>query len=144
MQTSGFSAEYGRLAGGVVTMALKSGGNDIHGAIFEYVRNDIFDARSFFDGAKAELRRNQFGATVTGPVSIPRIYSGRNKTFFLMSWESFRGVAGSTNLGVVPSLLERQADFSQSYDATGKLIPLKDPLASGTCSATNATACFPG
>jgi outer membrane receptor protein involved in Fe transport len=144
MQTSGFSAEYGRLAGGVVTMALKSGGNDIHGAIFEYVRNDLFDARSFFDGAKAELRRNQFGATVTGPVTIPKIYSGRNKTFFLMSWESFRGVAGSTNLGVVPSLLERQGDFSQSYDATGKLIPLKDPLASGTCSATNATACFPG
>ena len=144
MQTSGFSAEYGRLAGGVVTMALKSGGNDLHGALFEFVRNDMFDARSFFDAAKSELRRNQFGATFTGPVSIPKLYNGRNKTFFLASWESERQVSGSTDLGVVPSVLERNGDFSQSYDATGKLILIKDPLASGTCSTTNSSACFPG
>jgi len=144
MQTSGFSAEYGRLAGGVVTMALKSGGNDVHGAVFEFVRNDLFDARNFFDAAKSELRRNQFGATVTGPVSIPKLYSGHDRTFFLVSWESYRQVSGSSNLGVVPSLLERQGDFSQSYDATGKLILVKDPLAGGSCTATNAAACFPG
>ncbi len=144
MQTSGFSAEYGRLAGGVVTMALKSGGNQLHGAIFEFVRNDLFDARNFFDAAKSELRRNQFGATVTVPLEIPRLYRGRDRTFFLVSWESQRQVSGSSNLGVVPSLLERQGDFSQSYDATGKLIPLKDPLASGSCTATVATGCFPG
>ncbi len=144
LQTSGFSAEYGRLAGGVVTMALKSGGNDLHGAVFEFVRNDLFDARSFFDAAKSELRRNQFGATVTGPVTIPKLYNGRDKTFFLASWESERQVSGSTNLGVVPSLLERQGDFSQSYDATGKLILIKDPLSSGSCTAANASGCFPG
>jgi hypothetical protein len=144
MQTSGFSAEYGRLAGGVVTMALKSGGNDVRGSVFEYVRNDLFDARNFFDAAKSELRRNQFGATVTGPVSIPKLYSGHDRTFFLVSWESYRQVSGSTDLGVVPSLLERQGDFSQSYDATGKLIPIKDPLASGSCTATSTAACFPG
>ena len=144
LQTSGFSAEYGRLAGGVVTMALKSGGNDLHGSIFEFVRNDLFDARSFFDGNKSELRRNQFGTTVTGPITIPKLYHGRDRTFFLASWESERQVSGSTNLGVVPSLLERQGDFSQSYDATGKLIPIKDPMANGSCTATVATACFPG
>jgi hypothetical protein len=144
LQTSGFSAEYGRLAGGVVTMALKSGGNDLHGALFEFVRNDMLDARSFFDAAKSELRRNQFGATFTGPVTVPKLYNGRNKTFFLASWESERQVSGSSNLGVVPSLLERSGDFSQSYDATGKLILIKDPLASGSCTATNSAACFPG
>jgi hypothetical protein len=144
LQTSGFSAEYGRLAGGVVTMALKSGGNDLHGSIFEFVRNDLFDARSFFDGNKSELRRNQFGATVTGPLTIPKLYRGRDRTFFLISWESERQVSGSTNLGVVPSLLERQGDFSQSYDATGKLIPIKDPLASGSCTATSVVGCFMG
>jgi hypothetical protein len=144
LQTSGFSAEYGRLAGGVVTMALKSGGNNLHGAIFEFVRNDLFDARSFFDAGKSELRRNQFGATVSGPLEIPKLYHGRDRTFFVVSWESERQVSGSSNLGVVPSLIERQGDFSQSYDATGKLIPLKDPLASGSCTATVATACFPG
>ncbi len=144
LQTSGFSAEYGRLAGGVVTMALKSGGNQLHGSVFEFVRNDLFDARSFFDAAKSELRRNQFGATVTGPVSIPKLYRGQDRTFFVVSWESQRQVSGSSNLGIVPSLLERSGDFSQSYDATGKLILIKDPLATGSCTASNASACFPG
>jgi len=143
LQTSGFSAEYGRLAGGVVTMALKSGGNQLHGSVFEFVRNDIFDARNFFDAAKSKLRRNQFGATVNGPLTIPKLYHGQDRTFFVVSWESQRQVSGSSNLGVVPSLLERQGDFSQSFDATGKLIPLKDPLAGGSCTATVTAGCFP-
>jgi outer membrane receptor protein involved in Fe transport len=144
VQTSGYSAEYGRLAGGVVTMALKSGGNNLHGAVFEFVRNDIFDARNFFDAGKSKLRRNQFGASFTGPVVLPKIYDGHNKTFFLGSWESFRGVSGSTNLGVIPSLLERQGDFSQTFGSNGKLTLVKDPLASGSCTATSSAACFPG
>jgi hypothetical protein len=143
-QTSGYSAEYGRLAGGVVSMVLKSGGNDLHGAAFEYLRNDFFDARNFFAASTPKLRRNQFGGMVSGPVMIPKLYSGHDKTFFLASWESFRGDAGSTNLGVIPSALERQGNFSQSYDATGKLILIKDPNASGSCTATVSTACFPG
>jgi outer membrane receptor protein involved in Fe transport len=144
LQTSGYSAEYGRLAGGVVTMALKSGGNEPHFTLFEYFRNDKLDARNFFDAAKSKLRRNQFGGNATGPVRIPHLYNGRNQTFFLVSWESYRSVAGSTNLGVVPSLLERQGDFSKSLDSTGKLVLLKDPLASGSCTATSAAGCFPG
>ena len=136
LQTSGYSAEYGRLAGGVVTMALKSGGNRFHGSIFEYLRNDLFDARNFFDAGKSKLRRNQFGASVSGPVVLPKLYDGHDKTFFLVSWESFRGIAGSSSLGVIPTDLERAGDFSKSLDATGKLIPLKDPLASGSCTAT--------
>src|SRR5215471_13319536 len=92
-QTSGYSAEYGRLAGGVINMLLKSGGNQLHGSLFEYVRNDIFDARNFFDlTQKNKLRRNQFGGTLTGPVLIPRLYDGRNRTFFMVSWESQRQI----------------------------------------------------
>jgi hypothetical protein len=144
MQTSGYSAEYGRLAGGVVNMALKSGGNQVHGSIFEFVRNDLFDARNFFDVAKSELRRNQFGATISGPLNIPKLYHGRDRTFYLVSWESYRQIEGSNSLGVVPTALERQGNFSQSYDATGKLILIKDPLASGSCTTTSASACFPG
>src|SRR5947209_14337625 len=135
LQTSGYSAEYGRLAGGVVTMALKSGGNALHGSVFEYVRNDVFDARNFFDAGKSKLRRNQFGATVSGPVVIPKLTDGRNRTFFLASWESFRGISGTSSLGVIPTDLERRGDFSKSFDATGKLVLIKDPLATGTCSA---------
>jgi hypothetical protein len=142
LQTSGYSAEYGRLAGGVVNMVLKSGGNQVHGSVFEFLRNDFFDAPNVFDAGKSELRRNQFGATIGGPVTIPKLYSGRDRTFFLVSWESFRQVQGTNSLGVVPSDLERQGNFSQTRDATGKLILLKDPLATGSCTATNASACF--
>src|SRR5438270_2257774 len=144
VQTSGYSAEYGRLAGGVVTMALKSGGNQLHGAVFEYLRNDALDARNFFDAGKSKLRRNQFGASFTGPMVLPKLYNGHDKTFFLGSWESFRGIAGSSQLGVIPTDLERIGNFSKSLDATGKVIPLKDPLATGSCTATVTTACFPG
>jgi hypothetical protein len=144
LQTSGYSAEYGRLAGGVVTMALKSGSNQFHASVFEYLRNDLMDARNFFDAAKSELRRNQFGGTMTGPLVIPKLYNGHDRTFYLVSWESYRQVSGSSSLGVVPSLLERQGDFSQSLDATGKLILIKDPTATGSCTATSAAACFPG
>jgi outer membrane receptor protein involved in Fe transport len=144
LQTSGYSAEYGRLAGGVVNMSLKTGGNQLHGSIFEFVRNDLFDARNFFDAGKSKLRRNQFGATGSGPVLIPRIYDGRDRTFFVVSWESFRQVQGVNRLGVVPTLLERQGNFSQSSDVKGAPILLKDPLARGSCTATNRRACFPG
>jgi hypothetical protein len=136
MQTTGYSAESGRLAGGVMNVVLKSGGNQFHGALFEFLRNNIFDARNFFDQTKAPLRRNQFGGTVDGPVRIPKLYNGRDRTFFLFSWESYRQRQGQSALGVVPTLPQRQGDFSG-------LPPIKDPLATGACNANNSAACFP-
>ncbi len=68
MITSGFSAEYGRYAGGVLSVVLKSGGNRAHGALYEFIRNDVLGARNFFDLGKSKLRRHQFGATFSGPV----------------------------------------------------------------------------
>ena len=120
MQVTGYSAENGRLAGGVMNMALKTGGNSPHGTLFEFLRNDLFDARNFFDADKSKLRRNQFGANLLGPVFLPRIYDGRNRTFFMMSWESYRQSLGVTKLGRVPTELERAGDFSQTLDAQGQ------------------------
>ncbi|MCS7023286.1 MAG: TonB-dependent receptor [Bryobacteraceae bacterium] len=114
MEVSGFSAESGRMAGGIVNMSLRSGTNQFHGDVFEYIRNNIFDARAFFDPRKLSLRRNQFGATLHGPIVLPKLYDGHNRTFFLFSWESFREVLGQSRIGRVPSVLERQGDFSQS------------------------------
>jgi hypothetical protein len=125
-------------------MVLKSGSNQLHGSLFEFVRNDLFDARNFFDRGKSELRRNQFGASISGPVFIPRLYDGHNRTFFLVSWESYRQVQGPNSIGIVPTALERQGNFSQSFDAIGKLIRIKDPQASASCSATVSTGCFQG
>jgi hypothetical protein len=144
LETSGYSAEYGRLAGGVISMVLKSGGNQLRGSLSEFVRNDMFDARNFFDVAKSELRRNQFGGTISGPLLVPKTYDGHDRTFYLASWESFRGVQGSNMLGVVPTALERAGDFSQSFDVSGKLILIKDPLSPGPCTATNSGGCFAG
>ena len=139
MQTSNYSPEYGRLAGGVMNMVTKTGGNRYHGVLFEFLRNDLFDARNFFDSAKGELRQNQFGGTLSGPLSIPKVYDARNRTFFLFSWESYRQVQGTSKLGVVPTLAERGGDFTQ-------IGPIADPLASGTCpGAASGTkgGCFP-
>ncbi len=144
LQTSGYSAEYGRLAGGVVSMVLRSGGNQLHGALFEFLRNDLFDARNFFDQGKSELRRNQFGGTISGPLMVPKLYNGRDRTFYFVSWESYRQVQASNSLGIVPTARERQGDFSQSVDASGKPILIKDPSLSGSCTPANASACFKG
>ncbi len=136
METAGYSAEYGRLAGGVVSVVLKGGANKVHGSVFEFVRNDKFDARNFFSAGKDKLRRNQFGATLSGPVRLPRLYDGRNRSFFLFSWESYRDVAGASRLSRVPTVLERQGDFSQTVDVSGRAVSIRDPLA--------ANAAFPG
>ena len=145
MEVSGFSAETGRMAGGNINMVLRSGTNQFHGDVFEYIRNSLFDSRSFFDQRKQTLRRNQFGATLHGPVKIPGLYNGRDKTFFMFSWESYREVLGQSQIGSVPTLLQREGDFSQSVvPVTGATLYLKDPLMTGTCSATVKTGCFPG
>lgn len=138
MQVSNYPAEFGRLPGGVMNMVLKTGGNRFHGTLFEYLRNDRLDARDYFDEAKSKLRRNQFGGTLNGPLR-------RDRTFFLASWESYRQIFGSNRLGRVPTERERAGDFTQTIDTvTGRTVALRDPLASGTCSATEMGGCFPG
>lgn len=118
METSGYTAQYGRLSGSVVNMVTKSGGNRLHGSLFEFVRNDLFDAPPYnftsLSVPKAKLRRNQFGGDFSGPVTIPKLYNGRDRTFFQLSLESYRQVSGTTATGLVPTALERTGDFSQS------------------------------
>ncbi len=129
MITSAFSAEYGRFAGGVLSMVTKSGTNRLRGSLYEFLRNDAMDARNFFDAGKSKLRQNQFGATVSGPVFLPKVYSGRDRTFFLMSWESLRQKAGATQRGHVPQPAMTQGDFSGAVDAFGRPSKVLDPLA---------------
>ncbi len=99
MEVSGYSAEYGKMAGGILNMVLKTGGNRLHGSLFEYVRNDKFDARAYFDTEKLGFHQNQFGATVTGPFNLGKLYSGRDQTFFLWSWESATAYPGARPSG---------------------------------------------
>ena len=128
MLTSGFSAEYGRYAGGMLTAVTKSGTNRLHGSLYEFLRNDIFDAKGYFDPERLKLRRNQFGATVSGPVWIPKIYDGRNRTFFLFAWDSLRQIDGSAERVLVPTPEMLRGDFSKATDASGKPIALMDTV----------------
>lgn len=132
MEVSGFSAEYGRMAGGIVNMVLRSGTNQLHGDLFEYVRNNLIDARAYFDPERLKLNRHDFGGTLHGPVVVPRLYNGRSRTFFLLSWESYRQIVGVTRLARVPTPLERSGDFTQSRNQLGRPVTVRDPLNSNT------------
>ena len=129
MITSGFSAEYGRYAGGVLTAVTKSGTNRLRGSLYEFLRNNALDATGYFDVTKSKLRRNQFGATVSGPVWLPKIYNGQNRTFFLFTWESLRLVDGKTQRGIVPDPGMLRGDFSKAVDAFRRPLRITDPLA---------------
>jgi outer membrane receptor protein involved in Fe transport len=129
MLTSGYAAEYGRYAGGVLTVVTKSGTNRLRGSLYEFLRNDMWDATGYFDVEKAKLRRNQFGATVAGPMFLPKLYDGRNRTFFMVTWESLRVVDGKTQRGIVPWPEMLKGDFSRAVDAFGKPLKITDTLA---------------
>ena len=93
VQTGTYSAQYGAYLGVHLNMITKSGTNGIHGNVVEFLRNDAFDARGYFLPAntkKSALRQNQYGVEVDGPVYLPKIYNGRDKTFFMGSYEHYR------------------------------------------------------
>jgi hypothetical protein len=120
VQTNGYNAENGRFANGIINVLTKSGANKYNGSLFEYVRNDIFNANEWGSQlAKAPLRRNEFGGTVGGPIK-------RDKTFFFFSYSGLRQITSTfLNGAVVPTDLERVGDFSASATkptdpATGK------------------------
>ena len=126
--TSGFAAEYGRYAGGVLSVVTKSGTNQFRGSAYEFARNDVFDARGYFDVAKSKLRRHQFGGIITGPVLLPKLYDGRNRTFFMFTGDVLKNINGKTQRGITPRPEYFQGDFSRATDAFGKPISLTDPL----------------
>jgi hypothetical protein len=110
--TNGFSAEYGRLGGGVISVALKNGTNRFHGALYDFLRNDDLDARGFFDPQVPALKRNQFGGVLNGPIV-------RNKVFFLFSYEGLRARQQQTSVTRVPTQAERAGTFAT---------PIRNPL----------------
>lgn len=148
--TNGLSAEYGRLSGGAVVLVTKSGTNEFHGSIYEYFRNNRLNANDWSSNRYGKpigvFHDNVFGATFGGPVLLPKIYNGREKTFFFFNYEGTRHVAGSnaTTAGV-PTPLERQGDFSQSLIDAGVPVKIFDPLTGvATDSGDVVRQPFPG
>ena len=123
VQTNNFSAEFGRSAGGVVNAITKSGTNSPHGSLFEFHRNNAANARNFFASTDDGLKRHQYGGAIGGPVYIPRVYDGRNRTFFFFSHQETTQRQRPANFStVVPTEAQRRGDFS-AYGGT-----ILDPL----------------
>jgi hypothetical protein len=122
-----YSAEYGGGGGTIVQLATKSGTNDFHGTLFEYLRNDALDSRNFFSVDVPPFKRNEFGGVLGGPVSIPRVYNGKDRTFFFIQYAGFRQRRGSPILASVPTAEERQGIFNIT-GANGEPDQLRVPL----------------
>ncbi len=158
METAGYSAEYGRMAGGILNMSLRSGTNALHGNVSYFIRNDVLDARGFFEADKTRLNQNQFSVTATGPIV-------KNKTFFMLSYELQRRDQEQTRLSRVPTPMELSGDFSQTIglshldnqldvtddavlDRLRSAFVLRDRTARGGCNANlvargRRNSCFP-
>jgi len=126
VQTTDFSAEFGRSGAAVLNATVKSGTNQFHGDVWEFFRNDKLDAADYFEKTqnaggvwqtqKGELRQNQFGFTAGGPVVIPHVFDGRNKIFFFGDLEILRRRQGTVQSGAVPTLAERNSGYTDLQD----------------------------
>jgi hypothetical protein len=138
VQTSDFSAEFGRSGAAILNATTKSGTNEFHGDFWEFFRNDKLDAADYFENAgdiqKGELRQNQFGLAAGGPVVIPHVINGHNKLFFFGDYEGLRRVQGTILTGSVPTVAERNSAYTNFLDlitgqaSGGTFTPVTDSL----------------
>ncbi len=126
VQSSDYEVQYGRAAGSVINIVSKSGANEVHGTLFEFLRNDIFDARNFYAVQKPPLRFNNFGGNVSGPIR-------KDKTFYFVNYEGSRQRIGIVGTGTVPSELLRSLVLTTSPS----LAPIVNGMPIGTSSTTN-------
>jgi hypothetical protein len=129
-------ADTGHGAAGFTNVVTKSGSNQVHGSLFEFVRNASFDARNFFDRKSSvdtrrlpPFARNEFGVTNGGRVFVPRIYDGRGKTFYFAEYQGFRQVLGTTQVIPVPTLEERQGIDTATFPGDPLIVPVNSSIA---------------
>jgi hypothetical protein len=153
--TSVPSAQFGRSSGGILNIVSKSGTNRLHGTVYEYLRNEKLDAAPYFlkynntppirgrNDFRAPHKFNQYGVFVNGPVLLPKIYNGRDKTFFTFGWEASRNVLYAPVTATVPTALQRQGIFTEApglvYDPYSTAGNARQPLPAGC----NSAGCFP-
>ncbi len=148
VDTNGFKAEYGHAGGGVMTFSSKSGTNNFHGSAYEFLRNNDFDANRFFSNRsglpRAIYKQNDFGFSVGGPIFVPKVYNGKNKSFFFFAYEGFRNRQGATAFTTtVPTAEMYNGDFSKWVDSSGKVIPIYDPTSQTSSGGSVVRQPFP-
>lgn len=135
IQTSNFAAEFGTVGGGIFNVTMKSGTNQFHGSAYDYMVNEVLNAHQPFTHLRDRERRHDFGFTVGGPVVLPKIYNGKNKSFFFFSFEQFRTrPLVNTVSATVPTAAYRNGDFSAVIPASG-VNGVGRPLLVGTGAA---------
>ena len=129
-------ADTGHGASGFTNVVTKSGGDQVHGSLFEFVRNASFDARNFFDHKSdvdtrrlPPFARNEFGVTNGGPIVLPRIYDGCGRTFYFAEYQGFRQVLGTTQVFPVPTVLERQGIDTATFPGDTLIVPVNSSIA---------------
>ncbi len=139
VQTNAYDAEYGHSSAAFINVTTKPGTNDLHGAVYWYHQDDHLNANTFFNNQasakKSKSLKNTMGFAVGGPVYLPKLINGRDKLFFFIDYEGTRSPSSSIGNQIIPSLLERTGDFSQTADKSGNKIIIYDPastVASGS------------
>jgi hypothetical protein len=132
VQANTYDAEMARTGGGMFNTLMKSGTNSFHGSAYGHLRRTDWDANSFFNnasGAKITQQPNDtWGASFGGPIWIPKLYNGRNRTFFYLGVEHYDDTQSASSLFNAPTALERQGDFSKSVTSSGAPLVIYDPL----------------
>jgi hypothetical protein len=128
VETNGFKPEFGQAGGGTITFASKSGTNNLSGSAYGFFRHDALDKKGYFEATKGIYKQSDVGGSLGGPVSIPNVYSGRNRTFFFVSYEGFYNNQGSNAaFRSVPTPEMWDGDFSNWVNASGQRITIYDP-----------------
>ncbi len=144
VQTNIYDAQYGRTSGGVINLSIKPGTNGFHGAAYEYARRTWMDANPFSQNAagapRAQHPIDQYGWELDGPVRIPHVYNGKDKTFFMFTQERYREFVPQPATETVPTALQRTGDFSQTYKSATQLYTIYDPNTVGLNPAYNPAA----
>jgi hypothetical protein len=148
VSTNSYDAQYGRTAGGVVNMSLKSGTNELHGVGYEFFRRKALDSNSFLlnaqDRDKTDHYLDQYGLSIGGPVVIPGVYQGKNKTFFMFSGERYREGTPAPQFSTTPTDAMKRGDFSGLVDSQGRLIRIYDPATGRDVNGVWTRDPFPG
>lgn len=144
IQTNTYDAQYGRTSGGVISLSIKPGTNAWHGAVYEYLRRTPFESNTFANNASNQARtkrvNDQYGFEIDGPVLIPGLYRGRDRTFFMFALEKIRSRSPASSLGAVATPEQRAGDFSQTLTSSGRPFVIHDPLTIRPNPAFNASA----
>ena len=148
IQTNSYDAQYGKTAGGIVNVSLKSGTNQFHGSVYEFARRNAWDANSFQNNAKGAPREghflDQYGFSASGPLMFPKLYDGRNRSFFLITYEGYREGTPQPLTLSVPSMEMRDGDFSKLTDPQGRPIIIYDPFTGRDVKGAWVRDAFPG